>query len=428
MKKHLKFAIPCLSLCLFYALPGSAQSIPAGVGSVPNVGFQIPRLGGSLNYALSASESVSTGFYGSGAAFSTDFDGDLAYLSTSATHPFNVVYAGGVLISNSEQPTTFYQDLTLSQAFRTRKWNFDLQDAFSYLPESPVTGLSGIPGVGDVGIDPVVVGPASGIGVLTGYGPRVSNTVTGSASRIITARFSAQASGYSTVQRFVGDNASEGVNNDSEGGSAGFSYHFDARDTLTASYNYSAFSYPGTVYNYTAQGATLDYSRQWSRRISTDVYAGPQILASSGPDTLPSSTQITAGGGATYNRRNTFYFVDYSRGANNGSGVLPGSFSDNVIGGAHRQYGRVWNTSGSLGWSRTTSLPIFESFTYKSDSVAVSAQVSRAFGRRFSGFASYTIEDQNTSGSAAALNAFHGLYQIFGFGVTYSPSPIALGK
>lgn len=431
MKRPLKIASICISACLSIS-PLAAQTIPAGLGSVPNLGFQLPRLGGSYSYALNASEMVSTGYYNNGTAFTTNFGGDLAYMSTSISHPFSIVYAGGVLIGNSDQPTTTYQDLSLSQVFKTKNWNFEAQDAVSYMPESPVSGLSGIPGVGDLGIDPVPIGPISGIGVLTTYGPRVSNTVTGSAGRLITARISAQASGYYSVQRFIGDNADFGVDNNSEGGSAGVSYHFNPLSTLTVSYNYTKFDYIGTAFSYTAQGGTVDYARQWNRRFSTDAYIGPQYISSPASaslyGSLPSSVQIQGGASAGFSARTLAYTFSYSRGANNGSGVLPGSFADNVVAAAHRQFGRVWNVSAALDYSRTSSLPIFTGYTFRSDGESVSGQASRLFGRRIAGYASYTVEHQSTSGFAPEQNAFSGVYQVFAFGVSYSPGSIPLGK
>lgn len=428
MKRPLKFAPFCL--LAVGLLPGSvsAQSVPAAASSVPHVGFQIPRLGGSFNYALSASELISTGFYNEGTAASTNFSGDLGYISSSPSHPFSAIYSGGLLVANSGQPTTTYQNLSLSQIYSTKHWNFEVQDSASYLPESPATGLSGIPGVGDLGVDPVPVGPASGIGILTTYGPRVSNTVTGSVSRSLSPHISAQASGYYSAQYFVGDNSSEGVDNHGEGGSIGLTYRFDARDNLTGNYNYSSFGYPGSNASYSAQGGTIEFSRQWSRRLTTDAYAGPQYLTSSGFGSLPSSTQLTAGAGASYNARTIFYTINYSRGAQNGSGVIPGAFSDNITGAVHRQFGRAWNVSGSLGWSKNSSLPVFETYNFSSNSLVAGGQVSRGFGRRWSGYGSYTLEHQSTAGNVSPLNAFHGFYQVFAFGVSYSGGSIPLGK
>ena len=432
MRKNLAIALFCNAVLSFWYVSARAQSIPAGVGSVPNIGFQVPRLNGSFNYSLNASELVSTGFYNSGTVYSTNFSGDAAYLSGSISHPFSAIYSGGYLIANSGQPNSSYQSLALSQGYATKNWNFQLQDAVSYLPESPVTGLSGIPGVGDLGINPIPIGTDAGIGILTDYGPRVSNTVTGSASRIIGARISAQVSAYEDIQRFVGNFSAEGVNNSGVGGTGGLSYHLDARSAITANYNYSTFDYQGTPYSFTTQTETLDYARKWSRRFATDVYVGPQHISSTDSASGQPSTQIAAGASASYTGRTAFYTLAYSRGVNNGSGVVEGAFSDNIVAAAHRQFGRKWSASGSVGYSRSTSLPALNLVAFSSETVSTGAQLVRAVGRRLSAYASYTIENQSaTTGATSALvpqNAFNGFYQTFGIGISYSPGSLFLNK
>ena len=284
-----------LALLLFASI-ARAQSLPADTGATaPGVGFSLPRVGGSLNYGLSASELISTGFYNSDTTYSTNLSGDLGYISKSQNHPFSAVYDGGVLIGYSNQPTTVYQSLSFSQVFTTKNWNVSVADSVSYLPQSPVGGLSGVPGTGDLGVDPIAIGPTSGVGILTNYGPRVSNTLSGTVGRQITGKVSAQATGSYAIQRFVGDNSGLALNSTTEGGSVGLSYHFTPRDTLTGNYNYSNFSYTANSFSFAAQGATLEYYRKWSRRLVTDFYAGPQIINGSSTAIAGNAVTLAAG-------------------------------------------------------------------------------------------------------------------------------------
>ncbi len=418
---------------LLLASAARAQSLPADTGvTAPGVGFSLPRVGGSLNYGVSASELVSTGYYNNqGTGYSTGITGDVAYISKSQAHPFSAVYDGGVLIGNSDQPTTVFQGLSLSQVLATKHWNFTVTDSVAYLPQSPVGGLSGVPGTGDLGVAPISVGTTIGEGILTTYGPRVSNSLSGTAARQITGHVSAQATGVFALQRFIGDNASTALDSTTEGGSLGVSYRFSARDTLTGNYNYSRFSYPGDTLSFSAQGATIEYARQWSRRFTTDVYAGPQIVSGSGAFINGTSVNVAAGATASYLSRSTTYSIAYARGANNGSGVVPGSFSDSISAGARRQFGRDWSLAGTVGFSRTTTLPNFTLYAFNGKNVFLSGQGSRSLGRSFSAYLSYTLEDQSTntpSGSAIAPNAFNGLYQVVSIGISYFPHSILLGK
>ena len=198
---------------------------------------------------------------------------------------------------------------------------------------------------------------------------------------------------------------------------------------MAANYNYSNFSYSGTLYSFDSQGATLQYSRQWTRRLTTTAYVGPQIIGGNPAAYSGTSVDIAAGASASYASRTTSYVLNYSRGVNNGSGVLPGSFSDNVTLAAHRQFGRGWLVSGDVGFSRSTSLPNFDLFSFNSKGVTFSGQVSRGLGRYFSGYGSYTLEQQSTSAGGASRDvpdAFNGLYQVFAVGVSYSPRNILL--
>ncbi len=450
MMKLSTFALTVLAASSLPCLGAFAQSLPAGVGSAPNVGFQIPQLSGSFNYALSASELFSTGFYNSGSSETTNFSGDVSYLSGSTRHPFSAIYSGGILVANSGQPTSVYQSVALSQSYNTRVWNFSIADSISYLPESPVSGLSGIPGVGDLGIDPVPLGPDAGIGILTNYGPRVTNTVTGSVSRVLSGHLSAQASGYENIQRFIGSSSPASVDNSGEGGTAGVSYHVDARSSVSLNYSYTRFNFLGSAYAIDSQSGTVNYSRQWTRRFGSSVYVGPQYISNAGTSSTGTpfngasfgmpSTQIAAGASLTYDGRSAFYSVSYARGTNNGSGVTTGAFSDSITAGAHRQIGRQWSVSGNLGFARSISLPSLTLYNFSFDSVTVGGQVVRGFGRRFSAYGSYVLEEQSSTGAAPTIsllnggvvpvapNAFSGTYNIFGIGVTYSPGSLFLSR
>ncbi len=429
MTKFLK-RLPLTFLALTSA--ALAQSLPADTGTTaPGVGFSLPRIGGSLSYSLNAAEELSTGFYNSGTSYTTALSGDVAYISKSQSHPFSAIYDGGVLVANSGQPTTVFQSLSFSQILNTKHWNFAFADSVSLLPQSPVGGLSGVPGTGDLGVDPVAVGSTSGIGILTSYGPRVSNSFSGTAARQINGRFSAQATGVYAIQRFIGDNSDLALDSTTEGGSVGLSYRASARDSFTGNYNYSNFTYSGNTYSFYAQGATVSYSRQWSSRLGTDVYAGPQIIGGSSTAINGTATTVAAGASASYASRTTSYSLSYSRGAANGSGVIPGSFSDNITLAAHRQFGHNWLASGDIGFARSVSLPNFTLYTFDSKGVSFSAQGSRRLGRYASVFVSYTIEDQSVgapAGTSVAQNAFSGLSQTVSLGVSFSPRSILLGR
>jgi hypothetical protein len=66
-------------------------------------------------------------------------------------------------------------------------------------------------------------------------------------------------------------------------------------------------------------------------------------------------------------------------------------------------------------------------FTF--DTAVASVQASRAIVRSLSAYASYAFEHQSSNQAATtAVDVFNGIDQVVGFGLTYSPSSIHLGR
>jgi hypothetical protein len=194
MKESMKIRIATSALLLTANLFCHAQAVPTAESSMSsNLGPNLPSLDGVVHYALSASEIIQYGYYGPGdVSHSTDLTGDVAYTSQSTVRPFSLLFAGGVILGNqSGQGTSTFWNVAASQGYVTRHWVFNITDSFSFLPQSPTTGLSGIPGVGDQGAFPVQnpsSGPAGGI--LTVSGDRISNGLSGSVERQVAANTS----------------------------------------------------------------------------------------------------------------------------------------------------------------------------------------------------------------------------------------------
>lgn len=407
-----------------------AQALPAATAPTPYEGFALPSVGGTLRYSLSASESVIFGYNGqpgTGANAYTNVSGNLAYLSRSETHPFSAVYSGGYLFGNSNEPSYPYQDLALSQAFHAKSWDFVVADAVDYLPQTPITGLSGIPGVGDLGLPPVEVGPTTGIGILTNYSSRVNNTVSGTASRKLTASTSVSGTGSYSIQRYT-DDSPLAINNDSVSGSGTLNHRIDALSSGGASYSYSTSSLTlgETTFGYETQSFTGNYSRQLSRQVSMNVSAGPQRVANSGATTLLSapSWNVTASAGLSYAGQIYNSALTYARGVNNGNGVVVGSRYDTVALNTARRLGRLWNIAGTVGYNRSSQLPNSTLLGFTSSGVVAGGQISWQVHPSVTTFASYTLQRQDFSGTTPALNAFNGISQVASFGVTYSPRPL----
>jgi hypothetical protein len=420
------------------------QAVPAGSPSMApvNSGINLSPLDGVLHYALTASQLVENGFYGSGnVTSSTALSGDVAYNAKSEVRPFSLLFAGGLILPNqSGQGTSSYWNVSASQGLITRSWVFNISDTFSYLPQSPTTGLSGIPGVGDLGSIPVQgpgAGPAGGI--LTNVGDRYVNDVTGSVERQINHNTSISGSGSYSILGFLDNVENSGAYNYTQvSGTAAVNRRIDARRSASVGASYSSFGYSqnGTGYvppDFETKGINVSYQRLLSHTLSMTVSAGPQWISSSDSALIPSRLNASVSAGLSYSHVLTNASVFYSHGANGGSGVLPGATADSVSASLGHTYGRSWVASVSISYSHTAGLTqqttgsSTATFNEVYDSVYGGAQVTRRLSTHFSAFASYTAQNQ-TNNYSLSQNALNGTIQTFGIGITFTPRSTRLGQ
>ena len=119
-----------LLVVLFMPIGNSvfAQALPAAEASPISTGFALPTTLGSLQYAVSASQSLIWGYYGnSGVGAATNLTGDIAYLSDSKKDPFSLVFSGGHSFSESGQGSYNFLNLGFSQVANVGRWNFVLE-------------------------------------------------------------------------------------------------------------------------------------------------------------------------------------------------------------------------------------------------------------------------------------------------------------
>jgi len=444
MKESMKIQIAISALFLTVSSLSYGQAAPAGVAAiaVSPASPTLPTLDGVLHYALSASEVVQLGYYGAGDVTSSSaISGDVAYSGKSTARPFSLLFAGGVLLPNQGgQGVSTFWNAAVSQGYVTRKWVFNVSDSFSFLPESPTTGLSGIAGVGDLGATPVsgpVVGPAGG--VFSVAGNRISNYLGGSVERQLNHDTSISGSGSWGTLHFLDDNASElGLDSDQYSGVVSLNHRIDQRSTVAVNAVYSEFVYSGSGAlqsepDFQSRGLNLSYSRVLSRSLNVSASVGPQWVSSSNSALIPTSLDVAVSASLSYSRRYTNASLTYTRGVNSGSGVLPGALSDSVMGGIGRAYGRNWVVSLDAAYTHTSGLTVFgiasgtptnEAF----NTVYGGGQVTRRISSTFSGYVSYTAQHQSSTNQLFVQNALNGSSQTFGIGITYSPRSTRLGQ
>jgi hypothetical protein len=410
--------------------PMLGQALPAAEAAPVSTGFALPRTAGTLNYGVSASESLLWGYQGSQGAYSaTNLTGNLGYISSSRLYPFSMVFSGGHSWSTSGEPSYSYLNLAMSQVANLKKWNFIVSDNVSYLPGTSIGSLSGVPGVGDLGIPPVQVGEETSQGVLTAYSDRVNNTVSGSVQRQVTGKTSINGFGSYAIMRFLGS-GSQGLDGDSTTGGGGISHQLNPRTSFGGSYLYSSYTYPDnssgiTEPGFTSQTASMQFSHQFSRKLSMTVSAGPQWSGIDSGGTQALSAYAAAS--LAYVGQFSHASLSYVRSTNAGFGAVGGALSQGGGLSVGRTFARVWNCAATANYTESSSVPsasvTFDAF----DTTVAGAQVSRAIMRSLSAYASYTFEHQS-SPSSTAVDVFTGREQVVGFGVTYSPSSIHVGR
>ncbi len=411
-----------------------AQANPAATAPDPYSAFALPTVGGSLRYSLTASETVLTGYNGtsgSGANTYTSLSGNVAYLSSSQRHPFSVVYAGGYLIGTSTFPSYAYQSLSLSQELHTRDWDFIVGDAVSYLPQTPIGSLSGIPGAGDLTLPAIQINTTPGLDILTTYASRVSNVVSGSATRRFTASTSLSLTGADSIERYTGTSTGfQGIDNDSQTGGATLQHRLDERTSIGGGYQFSNSSFrssslgPGT-FGFQTHSAQVFVNRQLTRSLNFSAGAGPQwaVDGSNGGLTSGTSLSVAANVSLIYQAKHYNSSLNYVRGISNGNGVTVGARQDSVVANISRSFARIYNVGGIVGFNHSEQLGNSLLPAFDSSGVIAGGQISAQIRQPLSVFASYTVQRQLFDGYAPAGIAYNGLTQYVSFGVTYAPKP-----
>jgi hypothetical protein len=397
---RVKLYLFAAALLLAIAPSAMGQALPTAEASPISTGFSLPTTAGTLVYAVSASESLIWGYYGnSGASSYSNLSGDLAYISSSKRDPFSAVLAGGYSWSTSGQPSYGFANLGVSQVINAGRWTFVISDDVSYMPSTPTTGLSGIPGLGDLGLTPVQVGALTGQGALTDYSRRVNNAVSGSVQRAITGKTSVNASGYYAIARFLDNGGSfggQGLDSDQVSGTVGINHQLNVRNTIGGDFSYSDYTYPGLYFGISLPGfksetASFLYSHQVTRKLAISASAGPQWTTL---DTAGSSTSlgVFVDSSASYVEKLSTASLSYVRSTNNGYGLIGGALSDSVAFTLSRQFGRVWNGSATASYTDTTSLPLAQIIPYKLSTILGGVQVSRAIAAGLSAYGSVTVQ------------------------------------
>ncbi len=405
MKTNLKLLA---GFVITVCIASHAQVAPEATGPA------VARTGEKLQYAARYSQ---TGQFSSSlpSAQTSTVSGSLGYANGNDHVPFNMDYSGGYtwILTGPDYGSGEFHRLFLSQGVNSHQWKLLLSDDVAYLPQSPTTGFSGIPGTGEpIGGIPVTP-PTSTQSILTLNTHAVTNSAMGELSYDKNNATNLSFSGSWDLLRFPNN---DGLDTDALFADAMYVRHVNGRNALSGDYKFAQFTYPGLTDQFDTNAALFGIEHRWTRSMSTSLAAGPEWISNSTTSGVPSSTNVTVNASISDQLRFGAASVAYNRGVNGGSGYLIGGLYDSVTGGLSREFGVNVNLGVTGGFQRTSGL----NNNGITDGTYGGAEATWHLSRTIILFANYTGTYQTTT-SALPTNALNQLLQVIGFGVGYSP-------
>lgn len=309
---------------------------------------------------------------------------------------------GGTFSTDKNQGNGYFHQVGVSQSLQWGRWQLQILDQFSYLPNSQFgfgggTGLS-LPG-GGISSGVPQTGLTSNEQLLfTAVGPRYTNNFTTQAVYQISRRASVNVSGTYGILRFVDPG---NIANNTVGASVGYNYALSKEDTIGLSYHFNRFTYIGESQSTTDQVISVVYGKKITGRLAFRAYGGPDITTFKVP--LANTTQrtsVSGGANLTYQFSHVATTISYSHAVTPGSGVFTGSETDTIQAGATRPLGRVWRAQGNFGYARNRNIVSGAGVSAMAfDSWYVGGGVSRPLGPNSNISIAYSANIQTGSNS-----------------------------
>lgn len=399
----MKTTIWILTICCFLGSGAAlAQVEPSATGAAS------PQPGRGLVYAFR---------YGQTAQFSQQQDtlqtssvsASVGYANKQLRFPFTMNYGGGYIwtLSGPAYQTGQFHRMDLSQSVVYKRWTINLDDNVSYLPQSPTIGFTGIPGIGDItGTGNTTPSPSQSI--LTESTHVLDNSTSGDIEHSLNYATSLDVGGSYELLRFPDIAALE---YDTVNGYATLSRRLSGRNSVYGRAGYMLYTFTGTPVSMTSGTAQLGFRRRWTRNLTSDISAGPQLLKSSTSLLIPTNLSYAVNANLNYLRRFSTFNGMYAHGTTGGSGYLYGGVVDTAAANYFHQISP--NTQLGLigGYNRTGGL----NNNGTTNSEYGGAQVTWRVAGNFIVFANYSATNQSTT-SLLSNTALNNLRQFIGFG------------
>jgi hypothetical protein len=237
------FAVTAI-LLLTVSTVSRAQVVPAATAPVSAHEWSGLPVAGSLRYDLRYSQTAQFGGSLDGQQMSY-VSGDASYANTAKRLPFSMQYSGGYgrVWAGPPSAGNIFQHLSLAQGIVGRSWDLSASDSVSYSFQTPTTGFSGIPGIGE---------PIGGTGAPTPPDQTVLTVNTRAVDNITTLGFghrlgsatSLNLGGSAGQMRYIDQNGQD-INTWVADG--GVSRRLSARNTFSGQYSLSRYNYVSPI-------------------------------------------------------------------------------------------------------------------------------------------------------------------------------------
>ena len=398
-----QFASLVIAFCCLGSLV-HAQVTPSA--TVPGAA---PLARRGLQYAFRYSEGVQTS-NALDTIHTSNISGSVAYANREKEKPFGMQYAGGYTwnLAGPDYQSGQFHRMDLSQGFVLRRWKLNLRDDVAYLPQSPITGFSGIPGIGEI-IGLPNPNPPTNQTILTINTHVLDNLAQGSLDYALDSSTTLGAAGYSDVLHYPDGN---GIDTRSTEGGAKLEHRLTGRTSFLGGYDFTQYEFPGTTLAIHSQAGTAGLHHLFTRNLSVDLQGGPLWVDSTNSSAVPAKLSYAANASITYTKRWNSLGGSYRHGSNGGAGYLLGGIVDDAEGSFQHRFGEVAIFDLTGGYDRTAALNNFGSITIAGGYGA--AQGTWLLGRLLV-FANYTARSQSTS-STLPGNVLDQTFNSFSFG------------
>jgi len=339
----------------------------------------------------------------------------LEYSSGGKEFPRRLEYTGGYAasVSGPAYATCAFQHLFVSQGMSPGRWILLISDDVGYRPQSPTTGFSGIPGIGE----PIGVGttrpPSQSFLTLNTHA--LDNIAHGEARRVLNHRSILNANVNYDLLHYP---HAGGFDTSSVFTIAGIDFRLNERNSLITRYAVSHFGYSRYEFAIVTNSVQFGMERSWTRFLRMNLVAGPELINSSKQTLIPRSTGIAVQAGLEYEKRRTSMSIGYTRQTAAGSGYMLGAKSDDVMGNLSRPLNRAFSFEMNGGYRHSSELIR----NWEISGAYGGIQGSWRVGRNMAAFVNYSAISQG-SGTRGPANLLNEVMHTVSCGIAFTKEP-----